>query len=66
MGLLKSIGMKIKTAEKKIKKAERQYKKMKKEAKPITSAAMRTFDYLIPPPKKKGKKVKLCPCKKQR
>jgi len=59
MGLLKSIGMKIKTAEKKIKKAE-------KEAKPITSAAMRTFDYLIPPPKKKGKKVKLCPCKKQR
>jgi len=64
MSLLKTIGQKIKLAEKKVKKAEKQYKKMKKEAKPITGAAMRAFDYIIPPPKK-GKKTKMCPCKKR-
>lgn len=68
MSLLKTIGKKIQSAEKKIKKAEKQYQKMKKGAKPITGAAVRAFDYLIPPPKKKGKKgkVKMFTCKNQR
>jgi len=62
MSLLKTIGKKIQTAEKKINKAKKDYNKMKRDAKPITSAATRAFDYLIPPPKKKQK---MCPCKKR-
>lgn len=67
MSFLKTIGDKITKAEKGIEKAKKKYKELKKEAKPITSAATRTFDYILPPmKKKKGKttKQKMCPCKK--
>jgi len=67
MSFLKTIGKNIQNAEKKINKAKKEYGKLKREAKPITGAAMRAFDYIIPPPKKgKGKKGKrkMCPCEK--
>lgn len=48
MGILKKIG-------KAVTKAERAYDRTKKESKPIVRAGTRVLDWVIPPPKKKGK-----------
>lgn len=53
MSILATIGKKIRTAETKISKAKKQYEMLKDKSKPMTAAAMKAFDYIIPPPKKK-------------
>ena len=72
MGLLKKIDRGISTAGKK-------YKKLKEDTKGIRKAGMSVVDFIIPPPKKKGKSVSMagkkvkigdctctCPKKKKR